>query len=218
MAEQCSFGTRWHLPLPQFCPGSAMHFAQQHLILQCNHESWRTGTIGIYKATPQTTQTSLRAATSLTSLNMIQRSNDPQPQLFQSGTSVASCGILWDLVAFCGMWSYVGKSAIFLGGCCSGAAAATFLRAEERRRQVKAGEYYQMKGRAWAGLLGLFNWVTLEVIRKTYQMVNCMDFMMIQYRTSWPMIDYHPASHPDIPRRQPPTNIIHQLPGSSELG
>ncbi|CAL1125807.1 unnamed protein product [Cladocopium goreaui] len=44
------------------------------------------------------------------------------------------------------MWSYIGKSAIFLGGCCSGAAAATFLRAEERRRQVKAGEYYQLKG------------------------------------------------------------------------
>eukprot|EP00435_Cladocopium_sp_Y103_P031596 s2762_g8.t1 len=56
--------------------------------------------------------------------------------LLQSGTPVASCG----------MWSYIGKSAIFLGGCCSGAAAATFLRAEERRRQVKAGEYYQLKG------------------------------------------------------------------------
>ena len=58
-----------------------------------------------------------------------------------------SCGILWHPVASCGMWSYIGKSAIFLGGCCSGAAAATFLRAEERRRQVKAGEYYQLKGR-----------------------------------------------------------------------
>eukprot|EP00913_Durusdinium_trenchii_P030270 g28359.t2 len=44
------------------------------------------------------------------------------------------------------MWSYLGKSAIFLGGCCSGAAAATFWRSEERRQQIKSGEYYQLKG------------------------------------------------------------------------
>ena len=44
------------------------------------------------------------------------------------------------------MWSYVGKGAIFLSGGCTGAALATFLRAEERKQQLRAGEYYQLKG------------------------------------------------------------------------
>ena len=50
------------------------------------------------------------------------------------------------------MWSYVGKSAIFVSGCCTGAACATFLRAEERKQQLRAGEYYQLKGAqsSWA--------------------------------------------------------------------
>ena len=52
----------------------------------------------MYKATPQTTHKSLQAATSLTALNMTQRSDYPQPQLLQSGTPVASCGVLWHVV------------------------------------------------------------------------------------------------------------------------
>ena len=51
-----------------------------------------------------------------------------------------------------------------------------------------------------AGLLGLF--LGKEVTKHNGQ----LGFNMLQYLTSWHMIDYHPASHPDIPRCQLFTN------------